>query len=417
MVFWYNIGIALYGFAIKIAALFGNAKAQLFINGRKHQYSRITQSLQKENRKRIWFLVSSLGEFEQARPLIENVKSSYPDCAIILTFFSPSGYEIRKNHPSADYIFYLPLDTKSNARRMLQLLQPSLVFFTKYDYWYHYLHQLKEEKIPTLLFSAVFQSRQIFFKWYGSLHREMLECFHHIFVQDAASVTLLQQIQILPVSIAGDTRIDSVITGKNNLISFEKIAQFKGQKRLIIGGSLWQKDWQLLLQAFPALKDEYRLLLAPHDISEARVDSLRNDCEPFQTVLYSNYEFKEEQETEVMVLNTMGMLSQVYRYADVVWIGGGFQSSGIHNVLEPAVFHLPIFIGPNFQKFIEANALVKSGGISSVSTSTHLVQIIQNKEALDKMKTLNASFIKENAGAVKIIMDYLKLEKYLVTTP
>lgn len=409
MIILYDIGIFLYGLIARITALW-QTKAQLFVNGRKHIYSLAENDLAGENRKRIWFHVASLGEFEQARPLIETIKDAHPAYAIILTFFSPSGYEIRKSYQGADYIYYLPLDTPGNAQKWVHILNPHLVLFAKYDLWYHYLRALDRRKVPTLLFSSVFREGQVFFKWYGSLHRKMLHFFSHIFVQDAASRDRLAGIGVHRVSIAGDTRIDRVLGIKKQSADLSRIQAFKSNKKLIVVGSAWKSDWTLVLDAFSSrLSGVYRLLIAPHHIDERTVQQIVQDAAPLQACTFS----APSAGASVMVLDTMGMLSAVYRLADMAWVGGGFRSSGIHNVLEPAVYGLPVFFGPNYRKFIEAKELIRMGAAVTVSSSEEWLSRLSEKQNIRQMGEMSMIYVQQNAGGTQQIHNYLKLEKYL----
>lgn len=406
MIVFYNLFIFLYGIAARVLALF-QSKAKLFVDGRKHIFQLLAHDLTKDKRKKVWFHVASLGEFEQALPLMAAFKKEWPQYALVLSFYSPSGYEIRKNHPIAEFIYYLPLDTAQHAQKWIQLIQPQAAFFAKYDLWYHYLNTLKENKIPCFLFSAVFQERQVFFKWYGSLHRKMLRCFDFIFVQDEHSLKLLQGLGLQHAKKVGDTRIDRVIKIKEEEKELPNIVAFKGDKKLFVMGSAWKDDWELVLEAYPNFQDHYKLLIAPHDIDKEQIKKIVQAAQPFTSSTYTQW----DKTANIMILDTMGMLSKVYRYADVVWIGGGFQRSGIHNILEPAVYGMPIFFGSNYKKFVEANFLIQAGGAASIDSFEALLNPLYKPSLLGDMRTKTQAFIAQQAGATQQIIDYLKSEK------
>lgn len=414
MLFIYNIGIFLYRIAISIASVF-NEKAKLFLQGRKNLFADITKQLQREQRERIWIHCASLGEFEQGRPLIELVKQQHPEACIILTFFSPSGYEVRKNYPYADYIFYLPVDTKVNAKKFISIVQPSLALFVKYEFWYHYLHTLQTKKIPVILFSAIFQQRQPFFKWYGSLHRKMLHWYQHIFVQDEHSKMLLSGLGVENVSIAGDTRFDRVKAIIEDKKAYENVRTFKGNKRLLIAGSTWRDDEVLLQQAFAGLREDYNLLIVPHEVHASHIEQIQS-LFGADACLW-NEDVPTLQAHSVAIVNEIGHLAFLFRYADVAWIGGGFNKSGIHNIVEPAVYGIPVFFGPHYKKFREATALINERGAAAVMTAGTLVQCLQNKPALSDMGGHAAEYVHSQLGATQNIYDYLIREKCFFNMP
>lgn len=414
----YNLGIRLYGLAAKILAIF-KPKAKLFVQGRKKIFSRLKESLALEHRPRIWIHAASLGEFELARPFIEKLRAEYPQYAVLLSFFSPSGYMIRKDYPGVDYVFYLPLDTANNARRWFDIVAPQAVFFAKYEYWYHYLHQAYQRGIPAFIFSATFRPEQIFFRRSGTLHRKMLGFLKHIFVQDQISKELLDSIGIFHSSVCGDTRIDRALEIKNNLKSFPLIESFKGLKKLIIGGSVWAPDWKMLLDAFVHLPNEYKLLLAPHEINEHTLQAIEQHAKGLglKCCRYSNYNesIPHAQEYPIFILDTIGMLAQVYQYADIAWVGGGFGTKGLHNILEPAVFEIPIFFGPNHKKFPEAQRLIDMQIAFEVRQPQFFVEQIQNPDLYTLSRQGAHTYFEQNQGAVRRMMDYLRLEKCLST--
>jgi 3-deoxy-D-manno-octulosonic-acid transferase len=407
----YNTGISTYNLLLQVASIF-NAKARLFCKGRQNLLARIKSEIEKDPRPKIWIHCASLGEFEQGRPLLESLKRRYPGRSIVLTFFSPSGYEARKTYRYADHVFYLPLDTKKNAKQFVSCVQPELALFVKYEFWYHYLNTLHQHHIPAVLFSAVFQQRQPFFKWYGSLFRSMLHLYKQIFVQDTTSKELLENIGVAHVQIAGDTRFDRAAEVLELEKTFHTIEEFKQDNRLIIAGSTWPADDVLIHKLLSKLPRNYKLLIAPHQIEASNIARLETlfarDC-----CLWAVDE-DTLREKRVCIVHTMGQLSYLYRYADIVWVGGGFTRSGIHNVIEPAVFGAPIFFGPRFHKYNEAVAMIEAGAAKSVSKASALAAAISNEEQLQRMGQNAQQFVQQHLGATKIITDYL-VEKCFCT--
>lgn len=404
----YNLGLLLYSLVLRIVAPF-NPKARKFIEGRKGIFEKIKTALAAEKRERIWIHCASLGEFEQGRPLIEQIKALHPETCIILTFFSPSGYEAQKNYPCADHIFYLPLDSATHARRFIQILQPACALFVKYEFWYHYLATLSAQQIPVILFSAIFQERHPFFKWYGKLHRRMLGFYTHIFVQDQDSLQLLQQIGVTWVSIAGDTRFDRAAKILEQPKTYEQVAAFKGEGKLLVAGSTWPDDENLLLQALQQLPADYKLLIAPHETDETHITAI--------LALFGTdaglWETSGQEHKRVAVVNSIGHLSYLYRYADVVWIGGGFTKSGIHNIIEPAVYGLPVFFGPNYSRYREATDMIAKGAAWSVAHAAGLITYLNDVETLSGLGSHARQYVQEQLGATQKIMAYLEAKYWL----
>lgn len=402
--FLYNFVINVYSLFIKIAALF-QQKAALFVNGRKAIFQQLKIALKEEKRPIIWMHCASLGEFEQGRSLIEMIRQNHPSHAIFLSFFSPSGYEYRKNYPYADYVFYLPMDRARNAKQWIQILQPSFAIFVKYEFWYHYLNQLQQKQIPTLLISAHFQSNQIFFKWYGKLFRKLLHNFQHIFVQDQSSVELLLSIQIDSVSVAGDTRFDRAYAIAQQPKKYENIEIFKGDKQLLIVGSAWEEDITFILELMPHIQKEYKILLVPHEVAENKVqETLKKH--PNSICLWTSSHSKLQQKP-VALVNSIGHLAFLYRYADIVWIGGGLGKNGIHNIIEPAVYGKAIFFGPNYQRFREAEELIFNQAVAALSSSQQLYHYICNSEKINEMGTNAQRYVLKHLGATQKIYHYL----------
>lgn len=410
--FLYDTAIFFYALLLRIASLF-HPKAKLFVDGRKAIFSKIREALSSETRPVIWMHCASLGEFEQGRPLIEKIKSGKKDYCIFLTFFSPSGYEIRKNYELADFVFYLPFDTKKNATKLIRILNPKVVLFVKYELWFHYLKELTKLKVPLILFSAYIQKNQVFFKWYGGLHRKMLGFFQQIFVQDAPSKALLNSIGITNVIIAGDTRIDRSMKVLEENRKFENIEIFKGNNQLIIAGSTWPEDEILLRKTMQLLPENYKLLLAPHEIKEDNIQRILKMFHP--DICFWDADEPMLLKHRIGLVNSVGHLAFLYKYADMVWVGGGFTKSGIHNIIEPAVFGVPVFFGPNFKRFREADDMIKLNAAATYSTAQELKHVILNKSDLLEKGRKAKEYVAAQLGATSKIFDYLS-EKCLDNT-
>jgi 3-deoxy-D-manno-octulosonic-acid transferase len=423
--FFYTIFLMLYWLAAKIVALFNN-KAKLWINGRKNIFNAIEKKLEHESNFRIWVHCSSLGEFEQARPLMESLKINYPRYNIILTFFSPSGYEHRKNYTGADHIFYMPLDSAANAKRFFDIVQPQLVFFIKYEFWHYYLHEAKKRDVPLLLVSGAFRNRQPFFQWYGNFHREMLNCFTHVFVQNETSLKLLEKINFQKVSLSGDTRFDRVLEVSHNFKNFPEIENFCNDKRVIVAGSTWLEDDEEL-DHYANTHPDTRFIIAPHDIGETRL----KECEKLYhySIRYSQF-IQEQQKTEVpvfdiqnrnpntLIIDNIGMLKYLYSYATICYVGGGFGGDGVHNVLEAAVYSKPVVFGPVYEKYTEAVELEKAGGGFSVIDAIELEEtfndLLENENEYNNAATGAGKYVRSKTGATERVMRYVA-EKRLLT--
>ena len=356
----------------------------------------------------IWFHCASLGEFEQGRPLMEAIKKRQPTKKIVLTFFSPSGYEIRKNYQGVDYVYYLPLDTPQNAQQFLQILQPALAIFVKYEFWYYHLKALHERQIPTYLIAGIFRPTQVFFKWYGRWYLNLLSYFTHLFVQEAASKDLLVAHGISKVSIAGDPRIDRVFSIASNLTPFPIIEQFKNHYPLFVAGSVHLKD-VVTLRPFLQENTFWKILIVPHEVDPTSIEQLQQQL-PENTVRYSDRQASTNwSDAPIMIVNTIGMLNQLYQYAQVVYIGGGFDK-GIHNLLEPAVFNVPLLIGPKYEKFEEAKAMVRTGGTFVIRNQEAIIQTLEQLEKVSSRQRagqLNKTFLDENRGGTELIYNFL----------
>lgn len=405
MFFLYNLIIQITVFALKPVALF-NPKIKFFVEGRKHIFE-ILQKKINQNDKIIWFHAASLGEYEQGLPVIEKIKNKYPEHKIVLTFFSPSGYEVRKKNSVADITVYLPLDTKKNAKHFLDLVHPEVVFFIKYEYWLNYLNELQKLKIPTYLISGIFRKDQIFFKWYGKFYRKALNAFTHLFVQNENSKKLLLQLGKTNVTVSGDTRFDRVVSilEKDNSLDF--ISEFKDNTLTIVVGSSWSKDENLLVDYINQTKNKIKFIIAPHNIKEKQIQELKQSISK-KVILFSEKSTKNLADFDVFIIDTIGILSKIYSYADIAYVGGGFGKSGIHNILEPATFGVPIVIGPNFSHFAEAIALVNMGGCISITNKNELTDafsdLIYNSDIRNEKGHICSNFVQMNKGATAIII-------------
>jgi 3-deoxy-D-manno-octulosonic-acid transferase len=398
MLLLYNIGIRSYFFIIWLASFF-NKKAKLWLTGRK------AQRVHAHNNS-IWFHFASLGEFEQGRPVLEQIKTIYPDNKIVITFFSPSGYEIRKDTPLADAVYYLPLDTAKNAREFIDTIKPQMAIFTKYEYWYHYFYELHQREIPLYVISAIFRPGQVFFKWYGSLHRQILRFVTMFFVQDTQSKQLLESIGINNTTLSGDTRFDRVWANAQHPKSLPVIAEFKNNHQLFIAGSTWPED-EKLLAALPVKYPHWKFIIASHEINEEKIEKLI-------ALLPNNSATRYSQLTthhQTLIIDNIGMLSSLYQYGNIAFIGGGF-GAGIHNTLEAATFGLPVIFGPNYSKFKEAKDLVALKAGFSIDNERELLGItetlIEDEAFYSAAGNKARRYVEENTGATKAIVDYIQ---------
>ncbi|MBV8388831.1 MAG: 3-deoxy-D-manno-octulosonic acid transferase [Mucilaginibacter sp.] len=407
MLLLYNLGIRFYFILIFIASFF-NKKAKLWINGRKNtSYQQFSKSA--------WFHFASLGEYEQGLPVLIAYREKYPSTKIIITFFSPSGFEIRKNTPYADAVYYLPLDTAANARKFIDAIDPSIAVFTKYEYWYFFFNELHEREIPLYLISGIFRPNQIFFKWYGSLHRKMLNCVTRFFVQDDNSKRLLQNIGISYVSVSGDTRFDRVWANAQNPRSFPVIAEFTQGKKTFIAGSTWPEDEQLLAKLATDYPD-WKFIFAPHEIKEEKIIRLIEQLPTNSVVRHSQFSESEvrsqksEVGTQTLIIDNIGMLSSLYQYGHIAYIGGGF-GVGIHNTLEAAAFGVPVIFGPNYDKFKEAKDLIALQAGFSVSNEVELTKTFDfltgDESRCQSISKKIKEYVQEHTGATEMIMGYI----------
>ena len=405
MRFFYSLFIQFYACLIKLVSPFSK-KAKLWCAGRKNIFLSLEKKCaDKENI--IWFHCASLGEFEQGKPLMEKIKQKEKNVTLLITFFSPSGYEVKKNDRIADIITYLPLDTPKNARKFIQIVNPKQVFFIKYEYWYNYMHELYKANIPFCYISAVFRKNQYFFKSYGRWFLKQLKRCSYFFVQNEDSAKLLKQHGISNTVVTGDTRFDRVHTIAQQPYQLDFIASFKTGKKLLVAGSTWQSDEKLLVKLFPKISSNYKLVIAPHVVEKEHIAYIKKLFSSFSMICYSEKEQKEVSNYEILIIDTIGILSKIYRYADISYIGGGFKT-GLHNILEAAVFEKPLFFGPHFQKFNEAVALVEKGAAFPITNANEMMQKVncfeENPSLYYTVCEVCKNYIAQNLGATDKIM-------------
>jgi 3-deoxy-D-manno-octulosonic-acid transferase len=403
MLWFYNIGIIIYGFVIRIIAPF-NIKAKLFVEGRKNIFEKIAQTIE-HNKNPVWFHFASLGEFEQGRPVLEKIKSLYPQEKIIVTFFSPSGYEIRKNYALADGIFYLPLDTAKNAKRFIGLIRPKMAIFTKYEFWFHYFSELQKNEIPLYLISGIFRPNQIFFKWYGGFYRDMLGCVTHFFLQNKESEELLKSIGFENVNLSGDTRFDRVFENAENPKDLPVIKEFCNGNNILVAGSTWPED-ESLLAKLAERNPDWKFIIAPHEIHPSHIDGIEKQFSG--SIRFSNLKPQTSYiKSQILIIDNIGMLSSLYQYGNVAFIGGGF-GAGIHNTLEAVAFGLPVIFGPNYQKFQEAKDLIKLDIAKSIKNEKELLKAFNDFQSNKKSSAYAKQYINDKKGATENILSKIK---------
>ena len=405
----YSLSVYFYYAALHLAS-FWNSKAKLWVQGRKNILGKIRQVLESNTSPVIWMHAASLGEFEQGKPVITRLKSIYPDHKILITFFSASGFENKKNYNGAEYIFYLPIDSAGNAREFLNIVKPSLVIWVKYEYWFHYLTQLKQRNIPVILISALFRPSQPFFKIYGSLWKKMLLCFEGIFVQNSASGELLKSIGIYEnVTVSGDTRFDSVIHTAEHFTELpNSIKLFCNGHRVLVAGSTWAEDEEEFVH-FIKNNTRIKFIIAPHETAKSNIEEVQSRFPGCQ--LFSRLSEAPAQAGNVLIIDNIGMLSRLYKYADITYVGGGFGDDGLHNILEAAVYGKPVIFGPNYEKFPEAGDMIEFGGAISVENALELEKILTQFSNDDSLREAYATkarqYIYENKGATEKIISFI----------
>ena len=416
----YNLIIYIYLLGVAIASLF-NEKVRKMWRGEREAFSILREKVDP-NARYIWVHAASLGEFEQGRPLIEHIRQEHPEFKILLTFFSPSGYEVRKNYAGADIICYLPLDTIRNARRFLRLIRPEIAFFIKYEFWYNYLHILKHRNVPVYSVSSIFREGQIFFRWYGKQYSRVLKCFTHFYVQNETSCQLLEKIGLTNVTITGDTRFDRVLQIKDAAKKLSVVEAFiKDCPNVFVAGSSWPPDEEIFIKYFNEHR-EWKLIIAPHVIGEDHLKQIEKLLDGRKIIRYAEIANEPEASqgpalntADVLIINCFGLLSSIYHYGNVTYVGGGF-GVGIHNVLEAAVWGKPVIIGPNNKKFQEAQELLAAGGCFEIASYEDFEQLmnrfVQEPEFLKKSGQQAADYVMGKAGATRKILSnvasYLK---------
>ncbi|UIR55553.1 3-deoxy-D-manno-octulosonic acid transferase [Sphingobacterium sp. SRCM116780] len=409
----YSLGIYLYGLLLRIIAPF-HPKAKLWVTGRKDWYARMSQTVEV-GQKHIWFHFASLGEFEQGRAVLEGIKKDFPSKKIVITFYSPSGYEIRKNSNLADYVFYLPEDSAKNAKLFVDLINPEFVVFTKYEYWHYYFAELKSRNIPLLMISAIFRPNQVFFQSYGGFFRNILSAVTYFFMQNEESVHLLKEHGFRNVGLTGDTRFDRVVELPKQQKQISEIEQFVRGFPVLVAGSTWPEDEKLLKDLMERFS-EWKLIIAPHEIHESHIAAI---IALFPTALrfshFSQYDQQQIKDAQVFIIDNIGMLSSLYGYGKITYIGGGF-GAGIHNTLEAATYGLPVIFGPKYHKFQEAKDLIEQRAGFSIQNTTELITIFtQLQDDINRLAAGDQAkcYVRQHAGATAIIMKYLKSKELL----
>jgi len=413
----YNLIIYIYLLGVVIASFF-NEKVRKMWRGERDAF-RVLREKTDPNAHYVWVHAASLGEFEQGRPLIEEIRRKRPDLKILLTFFSPSGYEVRKNYEGADIICYLPLDTITNARRFLRTIRPEVAFFIKYEFWYNYLHILKHRGIPVYSVSSIFRENQVFFKWYGRQYGHVLKCFTHFFVQNEISKRLLAQLGLNNTTITGDTRFDRVLQIKEAAKQLPIVESFcqqtstgTPQSKVFVAGSSWQPDEDIFIRYFNQHKD-WKLIIAPHVIGEDHLQQIEKLLAGRKVVRYTEAQKGQSvADADVLIINCFGLLSSIYHYGHVTYVGGGF-GVGIHNVLEAAVWNVPVVIGPNNKKFQEAQELLAAGGCHEIGSYEDFERLMNRFDSdadyLSESGRQAGNYVKTKAGATQAVLARVQL--------
>lgn len=416
----YSFSIILYYFSLRLGSFF-NQKARDWFFGRRNLFKKLdevfTAYYADENpRPIIWIHCASLGEYEQGRPVIEDIKKRFPGFVVLLTFFSPSGFNNKANNSEADYVFYLPIDTKRNARKFVKIISPSIAIFVKYEFWFNYLNELFINKIPVYTISAIFRPEQHFFKWYGGWFRNHLRKMNRIFVQDTESVELLNMIDVNNVTVSGDTRFDRVSGIMSKDTSLPILENFTKGQRVMVAGSTWPADEDLLKSLMDGLPGTFKLIIAPHEINPGHMKELNSKFNG-RSVLYSQLSNEISNVNalpEVVIIDSIGLLSKIYKYADIAYVGGGF-GVGIHNTLEAAVYGMPVIFGPNYHRFREARELIANKGAHSIKTPDELISVVKSfLESPEKLHTYSEAskhYVSDRTGATRVIMT--ELEDYI----
>ncbi|MEH0156671.1 glycosyltransferase N-terminal domain-containing protein [Limibacter armeniacum] len=406
----YKLGIGFYKVALQAAAPF-NEKAALFLKGRKNVFEDLKKAFDGNTSPVAWFHCASLGEFEQGRPIIEEFRREYPTYKVLVTFFSPSGYEVRKNYDQADVVCYLPLDTAANAKKLLDIVNPAIAFFVKYEFWHYYLAELKKRNIPTLSVSAIFRQGQAFFKPYGGFYRNILKNLTHIFVQDQTSADLLTGIGLRNVTVAGDSRFDrvkQVVDSRKDL----PIAQaFKNNQKTLVIGSSWQPDIEVISKGLENIGEELKIIIAPHEIADASLTKTEEAFSGKKIIRYSKASVDTVATYDILLIDNIGMLTSLYQYGDFAYVGGAF-GKGLHNILEAATYGMPVIFGSKYAKFKEARDLVALKGVFSINNvqefHMQFEKLFENETERQKAGDICKQYVKENTGATAEILNFCK---------
>ncbi|WP_338873108.1 glycosyltransferase N-terminal domain-containing protein [Spirosoma sp. SC4-14] len=408
---FYNAGIVAYQILLRLVAPF-NTKARQWVAGRQHWATALRNKLTDNEQPVVWFHAASLGEFEQGRPVIEAFREAYPTHKILLTFFSPSGYEVRKNYEGADYVVYLPADTPANAQEFVALVQPQMAFFIKYEFWYNYLRALKAANVPIVSFSAIFRPDQLFFKPYGGFYKNMLTYFDHILVQNAESVQLLNHIGLTNVTLAGDTRFDRVAQVASARKAIPTAWLFKAQQPVLVVGSAWPEDMSVLIPFINQFTQNLKVIIAPHEIQDAAIEKWRAELAK-KTIRFSetqvpSFDQSQLRSADCLFIDNVGMLSSLYQYGEFAYIGGAFKQ-GLHNILEAATFGMPLFFGPDYQKFQEATDLVNEGAAFPIGSVADLNEAFSKQYAnRSEAEQISRNYVQRNIGATAQVMEVVK---------
>ena len=414
----YNLFLGFYSAGMHIVSVW-NKKAKLWINGRKNLFENLKSTYKVTYQRKVWMHCASLGEFEQGRPVLKKIMENDPDTFIVITFFSPSGYEIAKNDKDFRQLYYMPMDSPSNAKKLLDILKPDIILWVKYEYWHYYLQEIKRRNIPLLLISGVFQNNQVFFKWYGSFYRKMLECFTHFFVQNISSKEQLQKlIAEEKITVSGDTRCDRVINIAENFTEVDGIANFCGNNKVIVAGSTWEDDeaeWTHFVKTHPEIK----FIIAPHEIDEENLDDIKKEFPG--SIFYSEWmkapPLDEFGDANCMIVDNIGKLSRLYKYATITYVGGGFGYNGLHNILEAAIYGKPIIFGPEYERNFEAEELIACSGAISIENALELERVVNNllnnEDEIISRGIAAKNYVYDNAGGSQKIIEYIQKNRLL----
>tara|TARA_B100001996_G_scaffold152864_1_gene116313 strand:- start:342 stop:1580 length:1239 start_codon:yes stop_codon:yes gene_type:complete len=409
MLFIYNLLVKITIVLLRILSLI-SSKIKFFLDEHNKSLKKLKEFKIKADEKRLWFHCASLGEFEQSKPLIQEIKSKYPKSKILISFFSPSGYQIGKNYKFADFVCYLPFDSKKNVNSFLNIIKPSIFFLIKYEFWPNYIYLITEKKIPIFSICTRLHKDQYIFKPYGNWLLKIIKKINHFFVQDASTKNLLLKNGVKHLSVIGDTRMDRVIKTMESKTVFQKIEKFIGSKKCFIAGSTWKEDYEVILSKINKL-NKIKIIIAPHKVDSKSITKLTSKLKKSYT-LYSSLEKDVEFKKDVLIINSIGILSKIYKYGTLCYVGGGMGNDGLHNILEPSIYGLPIIIGKNYSKFSEAKDLISLGGVKSIKNSEEFEmafeKLINNNQLRSEIGEINKNYILKNKGATDKIFSIIE---------